>query len=36
MSVYNLPAFMDGDIEDMIKALQVAENAERMKEGGMA
>jgi peptide chain release factor 1 len=35
MSVYNLPAFMDGDIEDMIKALQVAENAERMKEGGM-
>jgi peptide chain release factor 1 len=34
MSVYNLPAFMDGDIEDMIKALQVAENAERMKEGG--
>jgi peptide chain release factor 1 len=34
MSVYNLPAFMDGDIEDMIKALQVAENAEKMKEGG--
>jgi peptide chain release factor 1 len=36
MSVYNLPTFMDGDIEDMIKALQVAENAERMKEGEMA
>lgn len=36
MSVYNLPSFMDGDIEDMIKALQVAENAERMKEGAMA
>jgi peptide chain release factor 1 len=36
MSVYNLPTFMDGDIEDMIKALQVAENAERMKEGAMA
>ena len=36
MSVYNLPAFMDGDSEDIIKALQVAENAERMKEGGMA
>lgn len=35
MSVYNLPAFMDGDIDDMIKALQVAENAERMKEGGI-
>jgi peptide chain release factor 1 len=36
MSVYNLPTFMDGDIEDMIKALQVAENAERMKEGEVA
>lgn len=36
MSVYNLPSFMDGDIEDMIKALQVAENAERMKEGALA
>ena len=35
MSVYNLPAFMDGYIEDMIKDLQVAENAERMKERGM-
>lgn len=32
MSVYNLPSFMDGDIQDMIDALQLAENAERMKE----
>lgn len=30
---YNLSAFMDGDIGDMINALQVAENAERLKEG---
>ena len=33
MSVFNLQAFMDGDIWDMIEALQVAENAERLKEG---
>lgn len=33
MSVHNLPAFMDGNIQDMINALQVAENAERLKEG---
>lgn len=34
-TVYNLPAFMDGDIEDLIEALQVAENAEKLKEGGV-
>jgi peptide chain release factor 1 len=33
MSSHNLPAFVDGDIEDMIEALQLAENAERLKEG---
>jgi len=32
MSVFNLTAFMDGDIQDMIEALQIAENAERLKE----
>jgi peptide chain release factor 1 len=32
MSIYNLPVFMDGDIQEMIDALQLAENAERMKE----
>ena len=32
MSVFNLTAFMDGDIQDMIDALQLAENAERLKE----
>ena len=30
-TMYNLPAFMDGDIEDLIDALQLAENAEKMK-----
>lgn len=31
-TVYNLSAFMDGDIQGVIDALQVAENAERLKE----
>ena len=31
-TVYNLPAFMDGDIQGVIDALTVAENAERLKE----
>ncbi len=31
-TIYNLPAFMDGDIQDCIDHLIVAENAERMKE----
>ena len=30
-TMYNLPAFMDGDIEDLIEALQLAENAEKLK-----
>ncbi|GAA3915675.1 peptide chain release factor 1 [Chitinophaga oryziterrae] len=33
MTVYNLDAFMNGDIQDMIQALQFAENAEKMKMG---
>lgn len=32
-TIYNLAAFMDGDIQGVINALQVAENAERLKEG---
>lgn len=35
LTQHNLPAFMDGDIQGMIDALHVAENAERMKEGAM-
>lgn len=31
-TMYNLPAFMDGDIEALIEALQLAENAEKLKE----
>lgn len=34
-SMHNLPAFMDGDIQDLLDALTLAENAEKMKEGGM-
>ena len=30
-TMYNLPAFMDGDIEECIEALQLAENAEKLK-----
>lgn len=31
-TIYNLSAFMDGDIQDVIDNLQIAENAERLKE----
>jgi peptide chain release factor 1 len=33
MTAYNMDAFMNGDIQDMIDALQFAENAEKMKMG---
>jgi peptide chain release factor 1 len=35
LTLYNLAAIMDGDIQSMIDQLIVAENAERMKEGEM-
>jgi peptide chain release factor 1 len=35
MTLYNLTDFMDGKIQNMIDALQLAENAERLKEGGV-
>jgi peptide chain release factor 1 len=35
-TVYNLPQVMDGEIQDFIDNLQFAENAEKMKEGGLA
>ena len=35
ISSYNLPTFMNGDIQDFIDALQLAENAEKMKEASM-
>ncbi len=34
LTIYNLPAVMDGDIEDIIEKLQIAENAEKLNEGG--
>ncbi|AQG81164.1 peptide chain release factor 1 [Spirosoma montaniterrae] len=33
LTVYNLPAVMDGDIGEFIEQLRIAENAERLKEG---
>lgn len=33
MTVYNLDAFMNGEIDEMVQALQFAENAEKMKTG---
>src|SRR5690606_25003878 len=33
MTIYTLDAFMDGDIQEMIDALQFAENAEKLKAG---
>jgi len=32
LTLYNLPAVVDGDIQELIDKLQVAENAERLKE----
>ena len=32
LTIYNLTNFMAGDIQEMVEALQLAENAERMKE----
>jgi peptide chain release factor 1 len=36
MTIYTLDAFMDGDIQEMIDALQFAENAEKLKVGTRA
>lgn len=33
LTLYNLDKIVEGDIEEIIEALQVAENAEKMKEG---
>ena len=32
-TAHNLQAFMEGDIQDLLEALQLAENAERLQEG---
>ncbi len=36
LTLYNLSAIMDGEIEEIIEALKVAENAEKLKEGAVA
>ncbi|MFM6976274.1 MAG: peptide chain release factor 1 [Sphingobacteriaceae bacterium] len=36
LTIYNLPEVMNGNIQDVIDALQLAENAEKMKEGTVA
>ena len=33
---YNLPDFMGGNIGEMVQALQLAENMEKLKAGGLA
>ncbi len=35
MTVYNLPAVVDGEIGEFIENLRIADNAERMKEGNV-
>jgi len=35
LTMYNLNAIIDGDIQDIIEQLQMAENAERLKEAGV-
>jgi peptide chain release factor 1 len=35
MTIYNLDNFMNGDIQEMLEALQFAENAEKMQSGEM-
>lgn len=34
-TVYNLSAVMDGEVDDFMEQLRIAENAEKMKEGAM-
>jgi peptide chain release factor 1 len=33
LTVYNLPVVMDGNIDEFIEQLRLADNAERLKEG---
>ncbi len=35
LTLYNLQAIINGDLKDVIEKLQIAENAERLKESGM-
>jgi peptide chain release factor 1 len=35
LTIYNLPGILDGNIENIIEELQMAENAERLKESNI-
>ncbi|WP_166920178.1 peptide chain release factor 1 [Thermonema lapsum] len=35
LTLYNLPAVMDGELEEIIDALRIADNAEKLKEGSV-
>ena len=35
LTLYNLQSIINGDLQEIIGKLQVAENAERLKESGM-
>lgn len=35
MTVYNMDAFLNGEIQEMLEALQFAENAEKLNQGGL-
>ncbi len=35
LTLYNLQAILNGDLKEVIEKLQIAENAERLKESGM-
>ncbi|HEY0273827.1 MAG TPA: peptide chain release factor 1 [Chitinophaga sp.] len=35
MTIYNMDAFLNGDIQEMLDALQFAENAEKLNQGGI-
>jgi peptide chain release factor 1 len=35
LTLYNLQSIINGDLQEVIEKLQVAENAERLKESGM-
>ena len=35
LTVYNLPSILDGNIQEVLDKLQMAENAERLKESNI-
>ena len=35
-TAYNLPGMMDGNIEELLEQMRIAENAEKLKEGAMS